>query len=84
MLIRSQEDATIAVLGDLHLEPDQMRLFHKARQQITSVLSDRVTGEPLACGAVVQLGDVGGYNHQPGGFEQSLQPGVQPMHAITC
>ena len=58
----------MAVLGDLHLEPDQMRLFHKARKQVVSRLSHTATGQPLPCAAVVQLGDVGGYNNQPGGL----------------
>ncbi|KAK9802059.1 hypothetical protein WJX73_008858 [Symbiochloris irregularis] len=63
---RSDQEATVAIVGDLHLEPDQMRLFHKARRQINDVLSDEISSKPLPSAGVVQLGDLGGYNHQPG------------------
>lgn len=53
----------VAVLGDLHLEPAQMSLFRKAAAQARSVLT-RHAGQEGA--RLVQLGDLGGYNHQPG------------------
>lgn len=62
----ASEERKLAILGDLHLEPDQMRLFHKARSQVNSILSDELGGHALPGSGVVQLGDVGGYNSQPG------------------
>lgn len=57
----TQEGAySVSVLGDLHLEPAQMHLFHEARQQLVAVMEP---GAPR----VVQLGDLGGYKHRPGG-----------------
>lgn len=52
---------SVSVLGDLHLEPAQMQLFHEARQQLTRAMADAGSGA-----RVVQLGDLGGYKNQPG------------------
>ena len=58
-------------MGDLHLEPAQMPLFHAARRQIRTALR-RGSGDELADGLmppgarVVQLGDLGGYTNAPG------------------
>lgn len=56
----------MSVLGDLHLEPGQMHLFHEAQQQLAAAMS------PAGSGArVVQLGDLGGYKYKPGELEMS-------------
>ena len=52
---------TLAIVGDLHLERRGAEAFARARQQLRSLLAR----EP--CPRVVQLGDLGGYNDQPGG-----------------
>ena len=52
-------------MGDLHLEPNQMHLFHEACQQFCSHMSD-TQGRPLPGARMVQLGDLGGYKVQPG------------------
>ena len=56
----------LAVVGDLHLEPDQMGLFAKAQRQINQALSDPIHGGALPGAGIVQLGDLGGYTHRPG------------------
>lgn len=63
---RDADEAMLAIVGDLHLEPDQMRLFAKAQKQINQALSDPVQGGPLSGAGIVQLGDLGGYTHRPG------------------
>jgi hypothetical protein len=51
----SLEAFQVAVLGDLHLEPDQMPLFHEARQQLLDMMSS--PDGKLSPGArVVQVG----------------------------
>ena len=68
---RDAREVSLAIMGDLHLEPAQMPLFHAARRQIRTSLRSGA-GEDLAdglmpCGArVVQLGDLGGYTNAPG------------------
>ena len=58
-------------MGDLHLEPAQLPLFHTARRQIRTALRHG-SGDELADGLmppgarVVQLGDLGGYTNAPG------------------
>ena len=68
---------TIAVVGDLHYEPDQDPQFVAARKQLTSYGLD----------AVFQLGDHGGYSHC--GSQQSFDEGLdflsgfeRPFHTI--
>jgi len=56
---------SISILGDLHLEPAQMHLFEQARQQLVTAMSE--AGAVLPGARVVQLGDLGGYAHRPGG-----------------
>lgn len=56
---------SVAIMGDLHLEPAQMHLFHEAREQLLAAMAAGADGG--ACSArVVQLGDLGGYKHRPG------------------
>uniref|UniRef100_A0A383VZZ7 Calcineurin-like phosphoesterase domain-containing protein n=1 Tax=Tetradesmus obliquus TaxID=3088 RepID=A0A383VZZ7_TETOB len=52
---------SVSVLGDLHLEPGQMHLFHEAQQQLAAAMSQAGSGA-----RVVQLGDLGGYKYKPG------------------
>jgi len=53
----------VGILGDLHLEPDQMHIFDAAAEQMKTA----VCGEGKDAGArIVQLGDLGGYSHKPG------------------
>ena len=59
------ERFSIAVVGDLHLEPDQMPQFRSAREQLRLAITED-GGEGAAVSRVVQLGDLGGYEHQPG------------------
>ena len=57
---------SMAIIGDLHLEPDQMGQFRAARSQLRqAVEADGGTSGPVAP-RVVQLGDLGGYEHEPG------------------
>jgi hypothetical protein len=37
---RSLDTATISIMGDLHLAPEQMRLFHQARDQLVKAMSE--------------------------------------------
>lgn len=53
---------SIAIVGDLHLEQKGMQTFHRARQQLKSILEAKDSGEAR----VVQLGDLGGYDEKPG------------------
>lgn len=57
-------------MGDLHLEPAQMDLFHEARQQLLKAMSNPVTGKPLPGARVVQVGDLGGYQFAPGAWKR--------------
>ncbi|KAF6253281.1 Metallo-dependent phosphatase-like protein [Scenedesmus sp. NREL 46B-D3] len=52
---------SVSVLGDLHLEPGQMHLFHEAQQQLAAAMAEAGSGA-----RIVQLGDLGGYKYQPG------------------
>lgn len=44
-----------------------MHLFHEAQQQLRAAMSD-AAGSLLPGARVVQVGDLGGYKHGPGGF----------------
>lgn len=74
---RSKEPVPLynfAVLGDLHLEDNQMDVFNAARSQIVSQLTTR-RGRPAPGARIFQLGDVGGYTSNPGSracFERAL------------
>eukprot|EP00898_Chlorokybus_atmophyticus_P003927 jgi/Chlat1/4535/Chrsp29S08895 len=61
--------AMVAILGDLHLEPAQMHLFHAARQQLNKAIDNTNAGASSVAKRVVQLGDLGGYSHRPGSRE---------------
>lgn len=52
-------EATIAILGDLHMQPKDQSLFQQASEQLAAVVSH-------PSGRVVQLGDLGGYQDGPG------------------
>lgn len=61
----------MAIIGDLHLEPSQMPLFHTARQQMRGALrglggAGDDAGVMPDNSRVVQLGDLGGYSNSPG------------------
>ena len=83
--LRDAREFSMAIMGDLHLEPAQMPLFHEARRQIRTALR-RSAGQQLADGLmppdarVVQLGDLGGYTNAPGSrhatacFDLSMHP----------
>lgn len=60
---RSLQAFALGVVGDIHLEPDQMHLFYKARDQLHTSLQSKLV---QASSRLVQLGDLGGYNHDPG------------------
>lgn len=77
---RSLDEFGIGVVGDLHLEPGQMHLFDNAASQIKAALSGIGNGSRL-----VQLGDVGGYNHKPGPFLTSDKPikGIKGNRALA-
>ena len=60
-IARQASKFAIAILGDLHLEPSQMHIFNKAAEQVRNALSAEGTSS-----RVVQVGDLGGYNHKPG------------------
>jgi hypothetical protein len=59
----------VSVLGDLHLEPAQMHLFEEARQQLVAAMAQPNSSSELSGARVVQLGDLGGYNHRPGQWQ---------------
>lgn len=56
----------LSVLGDLHLEPKQMGLFHAAQGHLRTAMRDEATGEVSANARVVQLGDLGHSKHASG------------------
>ncbi|GIL77319.1 hypothetical protein Vretifemale_6793 [Volvox reticuliferus] len=57
----------LGILGDLHLAPEQMKLFEKARDQLRAAMADEDDVHKLSAGArVVQLGDLGHGKHQSG------------------
>lgn len=55
-----------AIIGDLHLEPDQMGQFRAARAQLRQAVEADGGASGLVAPRVVQLGDLGGYEHEPG------------------
>ena len=55
----------IAVVGDLHLEPGQMSIFDSAARQLSAAMTREAGAARL-----VQLGDLGGYDHHPGGLSK--------------
>ena len=57
---RDATDFTLAIVGDLHLERRGAEAFARARQQLRQLLVQGPSSR------VVQLGDLGGYNDQPG------------------
>ena len=57
---------SIAVVGDLHLEPDKMGHFRAARTQLRQAVEADGGASGPAARRVVQLGDLGGYEHEPG------------------
>lgn len=57
---------SMAVIGDLHLEPDQMGQFRAARAQLRQAVEADGGASGPAAPRVVQLGDLGGYEHEPG------------------
>ncbi len=82
---RDAREVSLAIMGDLHLEPAQMPLFHTARRQIRTALRRGTGEEQLADGLmprgarVVQLGDLGGYSNAPG----SRRASAPPLAALT-
>ncbi|EFJ48704.1 hypothetical protein VOLCADRAFT_104564 [Volvox carteri f. nagariensis] len=57
----------LAILGDLHLAPEQMKLFDTAREQLrTAMAAADGNGSPCEGARVVQLGDLGHGKHQSG------------------
>ena len=62
-----------------------MHLFDKAAYQIREALSEASPGQRL-----VQLGDLGGYNHKPGlmnavsQLTRTLLADVNSLHQIRC
>jgi hypothetical protein len=64
---------SIAIMGDLHLEPAQMHLFHAARDHLTAAMAAS-PGRVHPGARVVQLGDLGGYKHKPGGQAMENRP----------
>lgn len=61
---RDLSEFAIGVVGDIHLEPDQMHLFHRAREQLQESLDTGQDSMPRS--RLIQLGDLGGYSHGPG------------------
>jgi len=60
------ERFSVAVIGDLHLEPAQMGGFHVAREQLREAVGAADERGRAPAARVVQLGDLGGYEHAPG------------------
>ncbi|GLC68750.1 hypothetical protein PLESTF_000732800 [Pleodorina starrii] len=57
----------LAIMGDLHLAPEQMRLFEAAREHLRTAMAGEQGGREPGPGArVVQLGDLGHGKHQSG------------------
>ncbi|KAG2492808.1 hypothetical protein HYH03_008968 [Edaphochlamys debaryana] len=54
----------LAVMGDLHLAPEQMHLFHAARGHLLAAMSEE--GRPVPGARVTQLGDLGHGKHSSG------------------
>ncbi|KAG2491261.1 hypothetical protein HYH03_010467 [Edaphochlamys debaryana] len=54
----------LAVMGDLHLAPEQMHLFHAARSHLLAAMSEE--GKPVPGARVAQLGDLGHGKHASG------------------
>ncbi|GLC33772.1 hypothetical protein PLESTB_000113900 [Pleodorina starrii] len=57
----------LAILGDLHLAPEQMHLFEAARDHLRAAMAgEEGAREPGPGARVVQLGDLGHGKHQSG------------------
>ena len=56
--LRMQDEFTIAILGDLHLDPRYMADHEKGREHFMPIVTDK-TGAPLPRTSVVSLGDLG-------------------------
>lgn len=61
----------VAVMGDLHLAPEQMPLFHAARDDLVKAMGELLKenggeGGPPTRQRLAQLGDLGAYECQPG------------------
>ena len=69
---RDLQKFRLAIVGDLHLVPDQMPTFESAQQHLNDALlgiqhSSNGTGcKGRPVGRLVQLGDLGGYEVRPG------------------
>lgn len=86
-LTYSSQDGSysVSVLGDLHLEPAQMHLFHEARQQLVSAMSQAPdSSQGLDRARVVQLGDLGGYKHRPGQSGWSVLLLFKKAEGVVC
>lgn len=83
---RDLQSLRLAVVGDLHLVPDQMPTFQAAQQHLNDALlgsqhssnGTGSTGRPV--GRLVQLGDLGGYEVRPG-MLPSRMPSMARMPA---
>jgi hypothetical protein len=51
-----------------------MHLFHEARQQLVAAMDQPGSSNGLSATRVVQLGDLGGYQHRPGKLTTDMQP----------
>ena len=80
---RDLQSLRLAVVGDLHLVPDQMPTFQAAQQHLNDALlgsqhsssGTGSTGRPV--GRLVQLGDLGGYEVRPGMLPSRVPPECQ-------
>ncbi|GMH43730.1 hypothetical protein BSKO_11652 [Bryopsis sp. KO-2023] len=61
------DDYVFAVLGDLHLDPNNMPIFQEAQSQVLDVFSQK-NGLPKTS-RLFQVGDLGGYSARPGSQE---------------
>ncbi|KAF5837188.1 Metallo-dependent phosphatase-like protein [Dunaliella salina] len=53
-------------MGDLHMSPEQMHLFHEARDQMLQRFLTDSEGKPLPGARICQLGDTGHSKHASG------------------
>ncbi|GAX76356.1 hypothetical protein CEUSTIGMA_g3802.t1 [Chlamydomonas eustigma] len=63
---RGKTSSIVSVMGDLHLAPEQMHLFHQAQAQLLKAMADK-DGKVIEGARVVQLGDLGHSKHGSGG-----------------
>ena len=69
---RELQNFRLAVVGDLHLVPDQLATFDSAQQHLNdALLGSQHSSNGTGCtgrsvGRLVQLGDLGGYEVRPG------------------